>query len=94
MYVIPPNNMLLTPSFPLSGFLRYFFPELNAESIQRELVETLLFENLVYPIPPRHVITLHTQLLEGLNIFCANFGTSDSAVFAGSGHPEYCLPVF
>lgn len=62
-------------------------------------METLLFKNVVYPIPPRHLIALHTQLLEGLNTFYANFGTSDSADFTvcvceGGGHPEYCLPVF
>lgn len=87
------------PSFPLSSFLRYFSPELNADSVQRELMETLLFKNICLPHPPRHLIALHTQLLEGLNTFYvyADFGTSDSAVFkggVGGWHPEYRLPVF
>jgi hypothetical protein len=95
MYVIPTNNMLLMPSFPLSSFLRYFSPERNADCVHRELMETFCFKNFVYPIPPRHWIALQMPLLDGLNIFYTDFGTGDSAVFTGGGgHPEYCLPVF
>ena len=35
----------------------------------------------IYPTPPRHLIIPHTLSVEGLSIFSANFGTSDSAVF-------------
>lgn len=81
MYVIPTNNMLLMPSFPLSSFLRYSLPELNSDNVHCELMETFLFKKFVYPIPPRHLITSHTPSVEGLGIFYADFGTSDSAVF-------------
>ena len=43
MYVIPANNMLLMPSFPLSSFLRYSSPELNSDNVHCELMETFLF---------------------------------------------------
>ena len=43
MYVIPANNMLLMPSFPLSSFLRYSSPELNSDNAHCERMETFLF---------------------------------------------------
>lgn len=53
MYVIPTNNMLLMPSFPLSSFLRYFSPERNADRVQHELMETFLLKIVFTPIPTK-----------------------------------------